>query len=234
MTEIHEIAESGHDLVEEHDTFPQDEGSTPPTGQLEMHVRIKEIDQVELRFDTLESAISAAKEEFDLGRREQRTHMDSNLAPIVHNCIDISPRIASLPGFWRYQTLFRYPDLVTTRWTRDDDIQEKFLGSQKDLYSNYLARLWWAAELTRADDNYYDTHRLFNKQRLVNYVLDSSFRRYRPAARAFAVELMDETGNDITEIAKRFNNSLSTIQLESCDKRDIRNHLSSIKSHVSR
>jgi len=233
MTEIHELMESGHDLVKEHDRFPQREGSTPPIDELEAHVRTRDVEGVKLDFDRLDSAISAAKTEFDLGRREQRTSMDSNLAPIVHQCIEVPTRIASLPGFWQYQTLFRYSDLITTRWSQEDDVQEKFLGSQKDLYSNHLARLWWGAELTKDDDgSYYATHRLFNKQRLVNYVLDSSFRRYRPAARAFAKELTNETGGDITEIAKRFNKSLSTIQLEARDEDEIRDQLAKIRDIV--
>jgi hypothetical protein len=233
MTEIHELMESGHDLVKEHERFPQEYGSTPPIDELKAHVRTRDADEVDLDFDRLDSAISAAKEEFDLGRREQRTSMDSNLAPIVHQCLDIPIRIAALPGFWQYQTLFRYPELITSRWSRENDTEEKFLGSQKDLYSNHLARLWWGAELTKdADGNYYATHRLFNKQRLVNYVLDSSFRRYRPAARAFATELTNETGGDITDIAKRFNKSLSTIQLESRDEHELRDQLAKIRDHV--
>lgn len=234
MTEIDELMESGRDLVKEHNQFPQKEGTTPPTDELQGHVRTREVDAVELNLNRLDSAIVAAKEEFNVGRREERTKMDSNLAPVVHQCIDIPTRVASLPGFWQHLTLFRYHDFVTTRWSRDDDIQEKFLGSQKDLYSNHLARLWWGAELTQNDDDgsYYATHRLFNKQRLVNYVLDSSFRRYRPAARAFAFELTDETGDNITQIAKRFNQSLSTIQLESRDEDEIRDQLDKIREHV--
>lgn len=233
MTEIYVIMESGRDLVKEHDRFPQKEGSAPPTGQLEAHVRTIRVKGAKLDLDNLDSAVSAARDEFDLGRREQRTSMDSNLAPVVHQCIDIPTRVASFPGFWQYLTLFRYPDLITSRWSRKDDIQEKFLGTQKDLYSNHLARLWWGAELTQDEEgNYYATHRLFNKQRLVNYVLDSSFRRYRPAARAFALELTDEKGEDITQIAKRFNKSLSTIQLESRDEDEIRDQLRKIRAHV--
>jgi len=233
MTEIGELMESGRDLVKEHNRFPQEEGTIPPTDELNGHVRTREVNGAELDLDRLDSVIVAAKEEFNVGRREERTNMDSNLAPVVHQCIDIPTRVASLPGFWQYLTLFRYHDFVTTRWSRDNDIQEKFLGTQKDLYSNHLARLWWGAELTRNDDgNYYATHRLFNKQRLVNYVLDSSFRRYRPAAQAFALELTDETGENITEIAKRFNQSLSTIQLESRDEDEIRDQLDKIREHV--
>lgn len=233
MTEIQLLMESGRDLVKEHGDFPQEDDSVPPTDELESHLRPMEIEGADLDLDQLDSAVSAAKDEFDLGRREQRTSIDSNLAPIVHQCVDIPTRVASLPGFWQHLTLFRYSDLVIARWSRENDIEEKFLGTQKDLYSNYLARLWWGAELTQDDEgSYYATHRLFNKQRLVNYVLDSSFRRYRPAARAFALELTDERGKDITEVAKRFNKSLSTIQLESRDVDEIREQLTKIRDHV--
>jgi hypothetical protein len=233
MTEITVLMESGRDLIEEHHQFPEEEGSIPPTDELEAHLRSIQVERAELDIDDFNSVVSAAKDEFDFGRREQRTSADSNLAPIIHQCFDIPTRIASMPGFWHYFTLFQYSDFITTRWNRDDDIEEKFLGTQKDLYSNYLARLWWGAELTQDEEGkYYATHRLFNKQRLVNYVLDSSFRRYRPAARAFALELTNERGEDITQIAKRFNNSLSTIQLESREEEDIRGQLRRIRDHV--
>lgn len=234
MTEIHELMESGRDLVKEHEEFPQTEGSTPPKTELKAHVRTREVENASLDLDRLNSAIEAAKEEFNVGRRQQRTAMDSNLAPIVHECIDIPPRIAAIPGVWQYLTLFEYPDLLTTRWSRDNDIQEKFLGSQKDLYSNYIARLWWGAHLTYNDekDHYLTTHRLFNKQRIVNYVLDSSFRRYRAASRAFAEELWDEKTDDIDNIASKFNNSLSTIQLEARSQDEIQSQLDKIRDHV--
>ena len=234
MTEIDILMESGRDLVKEHTNFPQEEGSDPPTDALEAHVRSIQIERAELDYDQLDSVVSAAINEFDLGRREQRTNMDSNLAPVVHQCLDISTRVASLPGFWQYLTIFRYPELITARWSRENDIEEKFLGTQKDLYSNHLARLWWGAELTHDEERrYYATHRLFNKQRLVNYVLDSSFRRYRPAARAFALELTNERGESITQIAKRFNNSLSTIQLEFREEDEIREQLEKIRDHIA-
>lgn len=234
MTEIKELMESGQDLIEEHPEFPQQEDSAPPIGELESHVRVRRVEDAEVNFGRLDAEIETAKQVFDVGRRKQRTSMDSNLAPIVRECISIPRRMAAIPGVWQYISVFRYSDFIMTRWSQDDDLEEKFLGSQKDLYSNHLARLWWGAELTRSEDgDYIATHRLFNKQRLVNYVLDSSFRRYRPAARAFALELTDETGKDITKIAKRFNDSLSTIQLEARDEDEIRAQLSKIREHIN-
>jgi len=234
MTTIHVLADSGQDLVKSHDRFPAEEDSEPPTDELENHLRTLEVDEANIDYDRLNEAIEASMAVFDLGRRRQRTAMDSNLAPIVHQCIDVPPRVAAVPGMWHYLTLLRYPDFITSRWSQDDDLQEKFLGTQKDLYSNHLARLWWGAHLTydEEEDHYLATHRLFNKQRLVNYVLDSSFRRYRPAAIAFAEELWDESGTNITSIAKRFNNSLSTTQLEARSKDQIRDQLGKIRDHV--
>jgi len=235
MTEIHELLESGKDVVKSNDSFPEAEGSYPPTDELADHVRVLDVDGADVDNDRLQASVDAAVSEFNLGRRSQRTALDSNLAPIVRECIDIPTRVAARPGVWQYFTLLEYPDLILKRWSRDDDIQEKFLGSQKDLYSNYIARLWWGAELTHNEStgDYFVTHRLFNKQRLVNYFLDSSFRRYRPAARGFAAELYRETGEDITDIAKRFNASLSTIQLESRDEEQVREQLAMIRQRVN-
>ncbi|WP_152024106.1 DUF6339 family protein [Natronomonas moolapensis] len=234
MTTIHILTDSGQDLVKSHDSFPEEEDSQPPTEELENHLRTLEVDEATIDFNRLNEAVNSSMTVFDLGRRRQRTAMDSNLAPIVHQCIDVPPRVAAVPGMWHYLALLRYPEFITSRWSQDDDVQEKFLGTQKDLYSNHLARLWWGAQLTydKDGDHYFATHRLFNKQRLVNYVLDSSFRRYRPAAIAFAEELWNESGKNITSIAKRFNNSLSTTQLEARSKDEIRGQLTKIRDHV--
>lgn len=236
MTEIQILRESGRDLVKNHDHFPHEEGSEPPQKELQSHIKSIEVEDedVNLDFDRLEFVINHAKVLFDVGRDEQRTAMDSNLAPVVRECLQIPPRVAAIPGFWWHTTLLRYPDFIMTRWSRDDDLTEKFLGTQKDLYSNHMARLWWGAHLTRNEDtgDYFATHRLFNKQRQVNYLLDSAFRRYRPAARAFAIELWDEKGTDVDEIAKRFNDSLSTIQLESRSEEDLGEQLEKIREVV--
>ncbi len=234
MTEIRELTESGRDLIKNHNRFPDEEESTPPEKELKTHLRSHEVEGAELDLDGLRDAIDDAKAIFDYGRRSQRTSMDSNLAPIVRECIDVPPRVASLPGFWQYLSLIEYPDLVTTRWSRDNDILEKFLGTQKDLYSNYLARLWWAAHLTKnkKTDDYFATHRLFTKQRLVNYLLDSSFRRSRPAARAFAVVLANESQSTIDPVGKRFNTSRSVIELDSRSEEEIIEQLEKIKARV--
>jgi len=234
-TKIHELTEAGRDLVKNHDRFPDEEESAPPKKELKGHLRSHEVKGVELDLDGLRDAIDDAKAIFDYGRRSQRTSMDSNLAPIVRECIDVPPRVASLPGFWQYLSLIEYPDLVTTRWSRDNDIEEKFLGTQKDLYSNYLARLWWAAHLTKNEetDDYFATHRLFTKQRLVNYLLDSSFRRSRPAARAFAVVLANESQSTIDPVGKRFNTSRSVIELDSRSEEEIIEQLEKIKARVN-
>lgn len=236
MTEIFELTEAGRDVVKNHDQFPDEEGSMPPESELRSHLRRHEADDSDMMLDlnSLREAINDSKSLFDHGRRRERTRMDSNLAPIVRETIQVPPRIAALPGFWQYLSLLEYPDLVTTRWSRDDDIQEKFLGTQKDLYSNYLARLWWGAHLTRNEEtgDYFATHRLFTKQRLVNYLLDSSFRRSRGAARGFAIVLEDEVNQVIDEVASRFNASRSVIELDARSEEEIIGQLEMIKSRV--
>ena len=236
MTEIFELTEAGRDVVKNHEDFPDEEGSTPPEDELASHLKRHEVseDDVSLDLERLRKAVDDAKSLFDHGRSRERTRMDSNLAPIVRECIQVPPRIAAVSGFWQYLSLFKYDDLVTTRWSRDDDIQEKFLGTQKDLYSNYLARLWWGAHLTRNEEtgDYFATHRLFTKQRLVNYLLDSSFRRSRQAARGFSIVLQDEVNPVIDGTAKRFNASQSVIELDARSEEDIVGQLEMIKSRV--
>lgn len=235
MSEISVLSEAGRDLVVEDDAFPSDPEADPPREELERHVQTLEVaSDVELNLAWLHKAVERALGVFDTGRQEQRTRLDSALAPVFHQCLDVPTRVASHIGFWQYLALFEFSHLIDARWGGRDgiDVEEKYLGTQKDLYSNHVARLWWGAELTFDGDDYLATHRLFEKQRLVNYVLDSSFRRYRPAAIAFAETLWTEQSGTIDAVASRFNDSLSTIQLETRSRTEVRNQLKQIREHV--
>lgn len=228
MTELYRLAPRGRRIVEESD-FPK-ETEDPPTDDL---VELTHSVKGSVDYERLDKAVETTVDLFNRDVPEERSAMDSNLAPTVREAVDISPRVAARPGVWHYLTLFQYPGFVQYRYGFSDetDLQEKYLGGQKDLYSNAFARLWWGAHLTSCarSRDYFATHKMFNKQRLANYVLDSSFRRYHPAAVAFAEELYKETGEDITAVASRFNRARSTYLVEARSEAAIRSQIRRIR-----
>jgi hypothetical protein len=230
VTELYRLAPRGRRIVEESD-FPEETTDLPTDDLVELTHSV----EGSVDYETLDDAIETTVDLFDRDVPGDRSAMDSNLAPTVRETVDITPRVAARPGVWHYLTLFQYPEFVQYRYGFSDetDLREKYLGDQNDLYSNAFARLWWGAHLTSCarSRNYFATHKMFNKQRLANYVLDSSFRRYHPAAVAFAEELYEETGEDITAIASRFNRARSTYLVEARSKTTIRSQIRRIRDH---
>lgn len=235
MTQIKYLTDSGRDLVEEHDEFNSLEEVESLSDELESHCDTISVDSVDINLDALEEAIDRATTVFDPDNDTERSAMDSMLAPFVREYYDIPPRIAGRIGVWQYLTLIEFPEYVVTRWLDYGGLKEKLLGEQKDLYSNQFARLWWGAHLTYdpTEDHYYGVHKLFNNQRLANYLLDSAYRRYRPAALAFVEVLHSETSSTIDEVAPRFKQSLSTYQMEARDREQFETQLQNILDYVN-
>jgi hypothetical protein len=234
MTQIKYLTDSGRDLVDEHDEFGTREEVESLSEELESHCDTISVDDADINFSALEEAIERATAVFDPDNKTERSAMDSMLAPFVHEYYDIPPRIAGRIGVWQYLTLIEFPEYVVTRWLDYGGVKEKLLGNQKDLYSNQFARLWWGAHLTYdpTDNNYFGAHKLYNKQRLANYVLDSEFRRCRPATLAFVEVLNSETTSTIDDVGSKFNQSLSTYQMEARDRDQFESQLEKILNYV--
>ncbi|MEE6211089.1 DUF6339 family protein [Salarchaeum sp. III] len=152
------------------------------------------------------------------------TAIDGALAKDIHQGLDITRRTAGNPGLWHWLAVVRYPDLVRYRWEyrSEEAMREKFLGAGSDLYSNAIHRLWWIAELTSQGDNYEITNAVFANQTMVNKVFDRWFARYRPAVIAMCDELADEPSRVIDDVTRRFNHTLTNVQLEALSERDAR------------
>lgn len=152
------------------------------------------------------------------------TAMDGALARDVHQCLDVSRRVAGDPGLWHWLAVVRYPHFVRHRWeySSEEAMREKFLGAGSDLYSNALHRLWWIAELTHDQGDYTRTDDVFDNQTLVNKVFDRWFARYRPAVVAVCDELADEPSSVIDDATRRFNHALTTVQLEGLTESEAR------------
>ena len=152
------------------------------------------------------------------------TDIDGALVKDVHQCLDITRRVAGDPGLWHWLAVVRYPHFVRHRWeyTSEEAMREKFLGAGSDLYSNAIHRLWWIAELTHDGDDYSLTHDVFDNQTLVNKVFDRWFARYRPAVVGVCDELADEPSWVIDETTRRFNHALTNVQLEALTESEVR------------
>lgn len=162
------------------------------------------------------------------------TSMDAALVEDVHSCLDVSQRVAGDPGLWHWLAVVRYPHFVRHRWEYHSEaaMREKFLGAGSDLYSNALHRLWWIAELTSRDGDYSVTATVFSNQTMVNKVFDRWFARYQPAVIALCDELSDEPSWVIDETTRRFNRTLTNVQLEGLSEQDARDLVRKIISET--
>lgn len=155
---------------------------------------------------------------------EYDTAIDRALATDIHQSLDITRRTAADPGLWHWLAVVRYPELVRHRWAyrSEEAMREKFLGAGSDLYSNAIHRLWWIAELTSCGDDYEITDAVFANQTMVNKVFDRWFARYQPAVIAMCDELADEPSRVIDEVTRRFNHTLTNVQLEGLSEQEAR------------
>jgi hypothetical protein len=165
---------------------------------------------------------------------EYDSKIDAELAPTVHETLDLSRREASDPGLWHYLTVLVFPDFVRYRWrfSSETAMREKFLGAGSDIYSNALHRLWWAAELTHESGDYSRTKRVLQSQELSNDIFDRWFARYRPAVTAVADALQDEPSDVISETTTELRQRLSVFRLEALTEDEIRDLVLEIKREV--
>jgi hypothetical protein len=188
-------------------------------------------EQVDAEVDL--ATIETVLDEIVSGERafDSKHLIDAELAPIVHANIPLTREQAARPGIWHWLAVVWYPDFVRHRWPwtatvrTTNSMREKFLGAGSDIYSNAFGRLWWMAELSYdapAEDPYHVTREALKVQMLANRLFDPMFARYPPAVIAFAQELMGESTETVRYANIRFNQALSTIQLESRTKDDLR------------
>ncbi|GAB7094135.1 hypothetical protein JCM30237_12870 [Halolamina litorea] len=205
-----------------------------PLDGISKHVR-EDVDGT-VDTDLLDRRIEAVREHVDFGSQSGGTIADSAVAPTIRLAVDIPDRVAAMPGVWHYLASVKYPDFVRDRWGDNEDIEEKFLGAGRNPYTNALGRLWWGAELTKVpydaapeDADLTNAHRLYNKQRLANFVLDRSFRRYRYASAVCAEELYRSHNDVISETTTRFKKALTMYQLEDRSREDLERQIRRIR-----
>jgi hypothetical protein len=200
------------------------------------------------RVETVEAsadldAIEEVLDDIVDGRREfdELGQIDAAVAPVVHQNISLTRRQASRSGIWHWLAVMWHPDFVRKRWPWDKtertekSMREKYLGAGTDIFSNAFGRLWWMAELSHdpdAEDPYEVTRQALSSQFLANRLFDPALARYRPAVVAFAEGLSDESTETVRHANRRFNQALSTIQLESRSTDELRGIVSDVVEGV--
>lgn len=171
--------------------------------------------------------------------------IDAELAPVIHEVLDLSRRQASDPGIWHYLAVIEYSTLVRYRWryTGEDAMEEKFLKAGADIYSNAIHRLWWIAELTYdegREDPYDRTTRVLKFQELANDIFDRWFSRYRPMAVACS-DLLDKSVIDefepasstiVSDTTTRLREELTVRRLEAMSNEQIEEMITDTREDV--
>ncbi len=174
----------------------------------------------EISSEPLRSVIDEAK------RRYPPERSDAWLAPRVHATIRLTRREAGDKRLWNYLTIVAFPDYVRWRFFDASKPEEpvpldRFLGEDS---KNALARLWWAAELTRNGNDYSPTMEALTLVRFFVSWQPMDFMHHRPAALAATRFLKGfNSGKGATApqseaLSKAFNLTLTTLSLDTlCD-----------------
>jgi hypothetical protein len=157
--------------------------------------------------------------------RPNSTESDRWLGPRVHAALRLTRREAADKRLWSYLTVVEFPGYVRWRWQEPDNHEDvvpvdRFLGEDS---RNAVARLWWAAELTRNGKDYGPTVKALANSRFAVSWQHLDALHHRPAALA-VVEFLDQFGGEgATDpqgqaMAKAFNLALRTLVLDAlCD-----------------
>lgn len=154
-------------------------------------------------------------------RRFKPRDSDSWLGPRVHATLRLTRREAADKRVWNYLTVVEFPEYVRWRWTnpdRPDDTapQDRFLGEDS---KNALARLWWAAEMTRDGGCYARTEIALRNSRFSVSWLHLILLHHRAAALAVVDFLNDFNASGASDtqgqvMAKAVNVALRTVCLD--------------------
>ncbi|MDH5630398.1 MAG: DUF6339 family protein [Gammaproteobacteria bacterium] len=152
--------------------------------------------------------------------------MDINMTVDLHKSLPLTRRQASDMRFWSWLGVIHVPDFVAWRWkpagTPAKRSKVRFCGT--DRVRQTFARLWWAAELTRKENDYTITAELLNHPGFQNNyeaIFGRAFGSYFPAMEAFVNIIKDKKERFIEILAIELGYALTTNVLESMDKNDL-------------
>jgi hypothetical protein len=209
MSTLKGLAATGRGLVSE-EFRRGDQPTVDPSGHVEDLQFGREID-----LDPLRTVLEAVM------RDRKPRDSDPWLGPRVHATLRLTRREAADKRVWNYLSLVEFPDYIRWRWTnpdRPDDVAplDRFLGEDS---KNALARLWWAAELTRNGSSYERTETALRISRFSVSWLHLILMHHRAAALAVVDFLHTFNTGGATDtqgqvMAKAVNVALRTVSLD--------------------
>lgn len=154
--------------------------------ELEAHLE-EYLDGPEVNVPVVQALFDKALELYPERDDESRKALDRFIAPRLHYTLRLTPRQAGDMRFWAWLALGPLRKYVNHRWygvgRRPDAVWDKrFVG---DATRNAIARLWWYSEMARNGESYEPVEQLFEDTGTLQYAMEASFSRYRPAVIAF-------------------------------------------------
>ena len=145
---------------------------------------------------------------------------DGWLAPRVHASLRLFRSEAADQGIWDYLSVVVLRDYIIWRMAGEDGLINNLDNVIGPFRHQAVARLWWAAELSRNGADYRPTKEAFSSQDAVNYLTNVDAFHNRPAALAYIRFISHRSGaTPIKQIAvetgKTLNHVLTTIVLDS-------------------
>lgn len=145
---------------------------------------------------------------------------DAWLAPRVHASLRLFRSEAADQGIWDYLSVVVLRDYVIWRMAGEDGLVndvDRIIGPFRH---QAVARLWWAAELSRNGADYRPTQQAFSSQNAVNYLTNIDAFHNRSAALAYIRFISHRSGTTpikqrAIETGKTLNHVLTTIVLDS-------------------
>ncbi len=145
---------------------------------------------------------------------------DGWLAPRVHASLRLFRSEAADQGIWDYISVVALRDYVIWRMADEDGLVNDIDRIIGPFRHQAVARLWWAAELSRNGADYLPTQEAFSSQDAVNYLTNIDAFHNRPAALAYIRFISHRSGDKpikqrAIETGKTLNHVLTTIVLDS-------------------
>lgn len=154
--------------------------------------------------------------------RDRRDQSDAWLAPRLHAALRLPRRQAADRRLWSYLTIAARPAYPRWRFEAERTVEEgvaveRFLFTRERKHA--LARLWWAAELTRNGKDYSPTVEALRAGAFINNWLTLDAVHHRPAAIAagrFLARFNEKGANTYQglKLAQAFNLYLITRSLD--------------------
>ncbi len=145
---------------------------------------------------------------------------DGWLAPRVHAALRLFRSEAADQGIWDYLSVLVLRDYIIWRMADKDGLVNDIDRIIGPFRHQAVARLWWAAELSRNGADYGPTEAAFSSQDAVNYLTNVNAFHNRPAALAY-IRFISHTSATTPikqmaiETGQTLNHVLTTLVLDS-------------------